>query len=107
MTALSRREEQVLLAIWNLKDEAYLLAIKNYLCRKTNTDWSVGIIHKPLMQLERKGCITSSMGDATPIRGGRRKKMYTIQLDGIEALKALRNEQNVLWENFLKTETQK
>ncbi|MFC1724746.1 PadR family transcriptional regulator [candidate division KSB1 bacterium] len=104
MTSLSRREEQVLLAIWNLKESAYLLGIKEFLSGITNSDWSVGIIHKPLLQLERKGCITSFMGQATPKRGGRRKKMYRITRHGIEALKALKEEHKLLWQNFLRTQ---
>ncbi len=104
MIDLSRREEQVLLAIWNLKDDAYLLKIKDYLLELTAIEWSVGIIHKPLMQLERKGCVNSTMGEATPKRGGRRKKMYSITEPGIEALKALKNEHDVMWGQFLHVE---
>jgi len=105
MIALSRREEQVLLAVWNLQDDAYLLAIKDYLSKSTSTEWSVGIVHKPLLQLERKECIVSFMGEATPKRGGRRKKIYKVTREGIEALKALKSEHDTLWENFLSFES--
>ena len=105
MELLSRREEQVLLAIWELKDDAYLLAIKEYLQKSTDKDWSVGIIHKPLLQLERKQHINSYMGEATAKRGGRRKKMYKVTSEGISALKELKKEQDVLWKNFLRVET--
>lgn len=104
MIELSRREEQVLLAIWDLKDQAYLLAIREHLSRITDHAWSVGIVHKPLMQLERKTCVTSFMGDATARRGGRRKKIYRITQEGIEALKLLKNEHDALWRNFLTME---
>ncbi|MFC1564396.1 hypothetical protein ACFL6G_05630 [candidate division KSB1 bacterium] len=103
MSELSRREEQVLLAVGNLKDEAYLLAIKEYLAKTTNKDWSVGIIHKPLLQLERKRYIRSFMSEATAKRGGRRKKIYEMTRTGLDALKELREEQDVLWQNFLRT----
>jgi len=102
MTLLSRREEQVLLAIWNLKEKAYLLSIKDYLSKATNKDWSVGIIHKPLLQLERKKYISSFMSGATAKRGGRRKKIYEITKTGTEALRELREESEVLWKGFLK-----
>jgi len=101
MVQLSRREEQVLLAIWNLKKGAYLLAIKDYLSKITDMEWSLGIVQKPLLQLERKGYVLSYMGKATPKRGGRRKKMYEITVRGIEALKELRKEEDALWENFM------
>ena len=102
---LSRREEQVLLAIWNLKEDAYLLSIRDYLNRVTENEWSVGIIHKPLMQLERKGCVTSFMGGATAKRGGRRKKIYKMTSEGIASLKRLKEEHDTLWDNFLRMET--
>jgi len=101
MASLSKREEQVLLAIWNLKDQAYLLSIKKYLTEITNMDWSLGAVQKPLLQLERKQCIRSNMGEATPVRGGRRKKIYFITERGINILKTERKEQEILWKNFL------
>lgn len=101
MESLSRREEQVLLAVWNLDNTAYLLALKDYLSEITGKDWSVGIIHKPLLQLERKGFISFFIGEATAKRGGRRKKLYRITPLGIEALEALKSEQDVIWKNFL------
>ena len=101
MSSLSRREEQVLLAVWNLKDRAYLLGIKNYLTGITDMEWSLGAVQKPLLQLERKQFIRSAMGEATPVRGGRRKKIYSITEPGILVLKNVRKEQEVLWKNFL------
>ena len=104
MESLSRREEQVLLAVWDLQDDAYLLSIKDHLSGITRKDWSVGIIHKPLLKLEKKGFVTSAMGEATAKRGGRRKKLYRATSIGVDALKALKNEQDTLWENFLRRE---
>lgn len=105
MKTLSRREEQVLLAVWDLKDRAYLLSIKEYLSKITKKNWSVGVIHKPLLQLERKGFIKSRTGAATAMRGGRRKKMYSVTQRGIDGLKTLKKEQDKLWKNFLQIET--
>ena len=106
MSELTRREEQVLLAIWEFKESAYLLSIKEYLDKITSEEWSVGIIHKPLMQLERKGFVESSMGEAMAKRGGRRKKLYRVTGEGVEALKSLKKENDLLWMNFLSIEIQ-
>lgn len=103
MIQLSRREEQVLLAIWNLQEEAYLLSILKYLSDITGSDWSLGTVQGPIIQLERKGFINTHMGDSSPIRGGRRKKICRISKHGIEALQILKHEQDLLWENFLNT----
>ena len=104
MIPLSRREEQVLLAIWNLKDDAYLISVMQHLSKLTKTDWSLSAVQKPLIQLERKGYISTHMGESTSRRGGRRKKMCVITEEGIESLKKLKKEQDILWKNFLKIE---
>jgi PadR family transcriptional regulator PadR len=102
MDTLSRREEQVLLAVWELQNGAYLLSIKEYLSRITDKKWSVGIIHKPLLKLEKDGFITSFIGEATAKRGGRRKKLYMVTALGVDALKALKAEQDAIWKNFIR-----
>ena len=105
MTSLTRREEQVLLSIWALKENAYLISIKEHLSELTKTEWSISAVQKPLLQLEKKGYIQTAMGESTGVRGGRRKKMCTITKRGLEALKSLKKEQDVLWKEFLKIET--
>lgn len=107
MDTLSRREEQVLLAVWDLQDSAYLLAIQKYLTQLTRKNWSVGIIHKPLLQLEKKGYISSFMGAATAKRGGRRKKLYKVTSLGTAELQALKVEQDVMWKNFMQRDISK
>ena len=104
MIALTRREEQVLLSIWTLKDDAYLVSIKNHLTHLTKSEWPISAVQKPLLQLEKKGYITTRMGKASAKRGGRRKKMCLITKRGVEALITLKKEQEILWRDFLKTE---
>jgi len=107
MISLTRREEQVLLVIWELKDNAYLVSIMKYLTQLTGFNWSLGIVQKPILQLERKGYITTYMGESLAIRGGRRKKMCRITEEGIYALKKLKEEQDLFWKKFLEVEIPK
>ena len=100
MKTISKREEQILIAIWTLKDSAYLLAIKNHLSEIMEADWSVGAIHKPLMKLEKEGLVESYMGEATAKRGGRSKKIYLVSKLGLRTLKALKEEHDALWAKF-------
>lgn len=100
MKTISRREEQILIAIWNLEESAYLLAIKNHLSQIMGVDWTVGAIHKPLMKMEKEGFVESYMGDATAKRGGRSKKIYRISKSGLNALKEIKREHDVLWSKF-------
>ena len=105
MKTISRREEQILIAIWSLKESAYLLAIKKHLSKIMNTDWSIGAVHKPLMKLEKEGYVESYMGEATPKRGGRRKKIYKVTELGLELLKTVKKAHDILWANFPRIET--
>ncbi len=100
MKTISKREEQILIAIWNLKEAAYLLAIKNHLSKIMETDWSVGAIHMPLMKLEKERLVDSYLGEATAKRGGRSKKIYRVSKLGLDTLKALKEEHDVLWDKF-------
>lgn len=100
MKTISKREEQILIAIWSLKESAYLLAIKNHLSKIMGTDWSVGAIHKPLMKLEKEGFVESYMGEATAKRGGRSKKIYRISKMGLDTLKTIKEEHDALWAKF-------
>ena len=100
MKTISKREEQILIAVWNLKESAYLLAIKNHLSKIMETQWSVGAIHKPLMKLEKEGLVESYLGEATAKRGGRSKKIYRVSKSGLESLKAIKERNDILWANF-------
>lgn len=100
MKTISKREEQILIAIWTLKESAYLLAIRNHLAEIMATDWSVGAIHKPLMKLEKEGLVDSFMGEATAKRGGRSKKLYRVSKLGLATLKEIKKEHDILWAKF-------
>ena len=100
MKTLSRREEQILLAIWELKEDAYLISIKKYLSRVMNQNWTVGAIHKPLRILEKAGYLDSFPGEATAKRGGRSKKIYKINREGLELLTEYKKINDILWAHF-------
>ena len=100
MKTISKREEQILIAIWTLKESAYLLSIKNHLSKIMETDWSVGAIHKPLMKLEKERLVESYLGEATAKRGGRSKKIYRVSKAGLATLQSLKEEHDALWSKF-------
>ena len=97
---LSRREEQVLLCIYELKNDAYLVSILKYLSDLLGTEWTVGAVHKPLRKLEQMGYIDSFLGEATAVRGGRSKKIYEITKVGMQALREAKKTNDLLWANF-------
>ena len=97
---ISRREEQILISIWELKDDAYLVSIKKYLSEVLGKNWTVGAIHKPLMRLEKMKLVDSVMGESKSVRGGRSKKIYTITEKGMEILRYHKKLNDTLWANF-------
>ena len=100
MEIITRREEQIMLAIGMLQENAYLVAIRKHLSRVMRKDWSIGAIHIPLRRLERAGFIEARFGEATSVRGGRRKKIYKLTNQGIEALKENKRVTDILWADF-------
>lgn len=79
-------EELVLLAIGSLGKDAYGVSIKETLAEKTGKDPSIGALHSALYRLEGKGCLTSSEGGSTNVRGGRKKKYYRLTAYGRKVL---------------------
>jgi DNA-binding PadR family transcriptional regulator len=101
MKFLTRREELILLSIGNLKEDAYLVAIREQLSEIMGKKWSISTIHIPLRRLEKSGFVDSYYGDATAIRGGRRKKIYKITQAGMEALTEYKKVNDILWAKFV------
>ena len=85
-TQLGDFEELVLLTIGSLKDEAYGVTIKLDIEARAGRVPSIGALHSSLHRLEEKGFIKSREGGSTQVRGGRRKRFYTITAHGRRAL---------------------
>lgn len=85
-TQLGEFEELVLLIIGTLKDDAYSISIREELKKHTGRNPSIGALHSALNRLQKKGFIDSYEGGATQVRGGRRKRYYTMTAYGRQAL---------------------
>ena len=104
MYELTKREEQVLISAWQLRESAYLVSLRKHLLRTTGKNWSIGSIHKPLLILEEKGFLESHAGESTPKRGGRSKKIYSVTRKGLAALTHCKNVHDSLWSDFVGAE---
>ena len=102
MEYLSHREEQILLAIGYLQDEAYLVAIRKHLSKVVGRELSIGAVHIPLRRIEKQGLIAASFGESTAVRGGRRKKIYRLTTSGLEALEESKRVSDRLWADYRK-----
>ena len=97
---LGEFEEIILLLVGILADEAYAFHIGEAYTRQTGKSSSIGAIHSTLSRLEQKGFLKSLHSDPTPVRGGRRKRIYRITALGQRALTASRQLRQSLWNQF-------
>jgi DNA-binding PadR family transcriptional regulator len=88
---LGEFEYLLLSAAARLGDEAYGAAIRQEIETATGSRCSIGALYTTLDRLEAKGLVTTWMGDPTPQRGGRPKRMVRITAMGIEEATAFYN----------------
>lgn len=97
---LGELEELVLLLIVMLRDEAYGLAIRKALKEHAARIVTIGAVHGTVNRLEKKGFIESELGGATDLRGGRRKRLFSITASGKNALQRSRDVKVNLWQQI-------
>ncbi|MBL7848536.1 MAG: helix-turn-helix transcriptional regulator [Cyclobacteriaceae bacterium] len=96
-TNLGEFEELVLLTVAALIDDAYSVAICDELERHSKRPVKLGAVHAVLNRLEDKGLLKSKLGEATNVRGGKRKRFYTVTVPGKTALVKARELREDLW----------
>lgn len=96
-------EQQVLLAVWRLDEEAYGASVRDEIENRTGREVTQGAVYVTLVRLEKKGMLRSRMSDPTPIRGGKAKRCFEILPAGIEGLRAARDVMDSLWEGLPET----
>ena len=85
---LGEFEQVMLLAIIRLKDAgAYGVSIRNEISTRTKRSPTPGAVYTTLERLEGKGFVKSSVGEATPERGGRAKRYYRVTAAGLAAVR--------------------
>jgi PadR family transcriptional regulator PadR len=83
---LGEFEHVVLLALLRLVDNAYGVSVRQEIEQRTGREVSIGAIYATLDRLERKGYVTSRLGDSTPERGGRSKRFFRVTAQGRTAV---------------------
>lgn len=94
---LGEFEELVLLTVAVFTPEAYSVVIAEELENQTEKSVTTGAVHAALQRLEDKGLVSSQMGEATPERGGRRKRIFKVTIMGSRILHEAREIRNNLW----------
>src|SRR6202790_4221881 len=70
-----------------LGNEAYGAVIREELGAATGRNCSIGALYTTIDRLETKGLLKTWMGEATPQRGGRAKRMVRVTPKGVQAAK--------------------
>ena len=82
---LGEFEYLLLTAASRLGDEAYGASIREEIEEATKNRCSIGALYTTLDRLEAKGLVRTWMGDPTPQRGGRPKRMVRVTAKGSRA----------------------
>ena len=78
-------EYLILTAAVQIGEEAYGAVIREKIEEATGTRCSIGALYTTLDRLQEKGLIKTWMGDPTPERGGRAKRMVRVTAAGARA----------------------
>src|SRR5580700_7717990 len=85
---LGEFEYLLLTAAARLGEDAYGAAMRQEIEVATGRRCSIGALYTTLDRLEAKGFLKTWMGDPTPKRGGRPKRMVRVTAEGAQAAAA-------------------
>ena len=97
---LSNFELMVMLAIIRIGDDAYGVSISNEIERTTGSEVLLGSVYDALNRLMEKGLIVSTMGEATPERGGRAKRQFRTTSRGLRLVRDTQQSLVKLWKGL-------
>ena len=94
---LGEFEELTLLAVRALGDKTYAVPVQTYIEEETHRPAVMGAVYAALERLERKGFVTSGLGEPTRERGGKPKRLYSVTPLGMKTLKDARQTRDKIW----------
>ena len=97
---LGELEHLLLLAILRQDNEISGADVARELTRQTGREAARGTMYVTLDRLERKGYLTSQMGEPTTERGGKAKRLYSITADGVASLKKSGEALRAMWQGY-------
>lgn len=100
---LGEFEEIVLLTVGILNGSAYGMSIIEEMEQRLNRTVSIGALQTVLRRLEEKGLVDSEFGEATKIRGGKRKRFFTLTAAGRSILNETREQRQSMWKAIPRT----
>jgi PadR family transcriptional regulator, regulatory protein PadR len=97
-TLIGGVELLVLLTLIRLGDDAYGVPIANEIEVSSGRSMSIGSVYITLDRLERKGLVSSKLGEPTAERGGRAKTYFFPTATGLQEARRARRTLMHLWQ---------
>ena len=79
-------EQLILFAVVRLDADATAVTIRREIETRTSRTISSGALYTAIDRLEARGFVLSRFGEPTAVRGGKRKRLYSIEPAGARAL---------------------
>jgi DNA-binding PadR family transcriptional regulator len=95
--ALGDIEHFVMVALVHLGGESYSVPIMGEIRRRTGRDVAKAAVYIALRRLEEKGLLLSRIGETTPERGGRAKRLFKLTPAGARQLRDVRKAFVQMW----------
>src|SRR5437868_12612911 len=97
---LGNLELMVLLALLRVQRGAYGVPISREIAEQTGREVAIGSVYAALERLQRKGCVSSALGEPSPERGGRAKRYFQITGKGVREVRDAQRTLTRLWQNL-------
>jgi DNA-binding PadR family transcriptional regulator len=90
----------VLLALIRLEEDAYGVPISEAIEESSGREVALGSVYITLDRLEKKGLVTSRLGEPTAERGGRAKTYFRITAKGMKEVRQAQRTLTTLWKGI-------
>jgi PadR family transcriptional regulator, regulatory protein PadR len=90
--SLGEFERLILLAVLRCRENAYGYTLQQELEKTIHRTFALGAIYTTLERMEQKGLVSSRMSAPSPGRGGRPKRLFTVEGAGVRALNTAERE---------------
>ncbi len=93
-------EELILLTIASMAEDQYGVRIKQVFEEASGRKVNISAVHAALYRMEDKGFLSSGMSESTNIRGGKRKRIFTLTNAGLGILRQSKELRETLWQKI-------
>ena len=97
-------ELMILLSILRVGDEAYGVPVAREIEKTGGRSVVLATVYAALDRLEANGLVSSTLGDPTPARGGRAKRLFRVTPSGLKAVRQARRALTRLWAGLVQVE---